>query len=220
MPLIADVAPNGKLDSANWGNPIRDRTQQIFASQAERDTWTTAPNGAHCLTLDAGRHWIRRAGAWWPDTGLVVPPLKLTGASGQVSAEAVISGSTLAWTADPTRTYRLLWLSLMVGTVVGDFAIARIRQGNTTAGTQVAQAGIYIAQTAQGVTYPMQAFLTGLAGAQSYSVTIQRYSGTGLVQNSAAPAAPSMFTVEDVGPAAFTLTQLEEELMLAEAGAV
>lgn len=64
MTKTVDVAANEKIASV-WGNEIRDRTIQVFASVAERDAqWPTAPNGAHCVTLDTYTVWQRRAGAW------------------------------------------------------------------------------------------------------------------------------------------------------------
>jgi hypothetical protein len=64
MAKTVDVAAGQKVAST-WGNEIRDRTRQVFASVAERDAqWSAPPNGATCVTLDTGTTWNRLAGAW------------------------------------------------------------------------------------------------------------------------------------------------------------
>jgi hypothetical protein len=64
MTKTVDVAPNEKIAST-WGNEIRDRTAQVFASNAERDSqWPAVPDGAVCVTVDTGILWLRRAGVW------------------------------------------------------------------------------------------------------------------------------------------------------------
>lgn len=64
MALTANVVAGTKILSA-WGNEIRDRTLQVFANIAERDSqWPTAPNGSRCITLDTYYMYLRQAGAW------------------------------------------------------------------------------------------------------------------------------------------------------------
>ena len=63
MALTPDVAPDGPI-STTWGNTIRNRTVQVFANNAERDSWATPPNGALCVTIDTWTLWFRRTGAW------------------------------------------------------------------------------------------------------------------------------------------------------------
>ena len=64
MAKTVDVAPGQKVAST-WGNEIRDRTVQLFATVAERDASGWAPaNGAMCVTQDTGTLWQRIAGAW------------------------------------------------------------------------------------------------------------------------------------------------------------
>lgn len=62
MPLTPDVAPQSLASSA-WANQIRDRTVQVFADAAERDTWA-APEGASARTLNDGKWWAMFGGAW------------------------------------------------------------------------------------------------------------------------------------------------------------
>ena len=65
-PTVPRAADSNRVTSA-WGNEIRDRTLQVFASVAERDAqWSAPPNGAEAITLDTNTLWLRRAGAWSP----------------------------------------------------------------------------------------------------------------------------------------------------------
>jgi len=67
MTLTATVHSGDFLDPDGYGNNIRDRTIQQFATVAERDAqWpaTSAPNGAMCVTMDTYTLWQNRANAW------------------------------------------------------------------------------------------------------------------------------------------------------------
>jgi len=63
MALTPDVAPDTPVGSV-WGNTIRNRTIQVFDNVAQRDSWSTPPNGAYCVTLDTYTLWFRRTSAW------------------------------------------------------------------------------------------------------------------------------------------------------------
>jgi hypothetical protein len=56
---------DGNIILAAWGNEIRDRSVQVFATVAERDAqWPAPPRGAVCVTLDTDTLWKRGAAAW------------------------------------------------------------------------------------------------------------------------------------------------------------
>jgi hypothetical protein len=66
MTLTANVV-DGQIILASWGNTIRDRTIQRFATVAERDAqWpaATAGSGAVCVTVDTGTE-CRSNGTVW-----------------------------------------------------------------------------------------------------------------------------------------------------------
>lgn len=72
MGFTANVV-DGNIILASWGNEIRDRTVQVFATAAERDQqWAAPPTGAVCITVDNGFIWKRSAGRWAPVYGTVV----------------------------------------------------------------------------------------------------------------------------------------------------
>jgi hypothetical protein len=64
MVKTADVVAGADIVTT-WGNEIRDRTAQVFATAAERDAqWPAPPDGAVSYTADTAALWLRRAGAW------------------------------------------------------------------------------------------------------------------------------------------------------------
>lgn len=66
MTKTANVAPGTRITSA-WGNNVRDRSVQRFATKSELDlTWSDAGDGAMAITLDDYRLWVRRGGRWLP----------------------------------------------------------------------------------------------------------------------------------------------------------
>jgi hypothetical protein len=63
MGLTPDVAA-GELIQSAWGNEIRDRTVQHFATAAERDGWIGPPDGAMAVTTDNNLLWQYNGTAW------------------------------------------------------------------------------------------------------------------------------------------------------------
>lgn len=61
--LVPDVVPDTPI-VADWGNTIRNRVIQVFATAAERDTWASPPNGSFCFLTDTSTTWRRISGAW------------------------------------------------------------------------------------------------------------------------------------------------------------
>jgi hypothetical protein len=64
MALTAAPVP-GNTIMASWGTEIRNRTVQMFASQAELDAWAPAP-GALAYRSDQRRYYTRSTTAWLP----------------------------------------------------------------------------------------------------------------------------------------------------------
>src|SRR5262245_21428185 len=84
MAKTPDVVSNTPITSA-YGNHIRDRTVQVFASAAERDSqWPAPPDGATCYTVAEDLHYYGLGGAWveWQATGGVTGPTGVTGVTG------------------------------------------------------------------------------------------------------------------------------------------
>lgn len=93
---------DGNIILAAWGNEIRDRTAQVFATAAERDSqWAAPPNGALAVTLDTGRLWRRLAAKWVPDRALVTEGAANSGQIG-VTATGYVDTIAVALGAAPT----------------------------------------------------------------------------------------------------------------------
>ena len=71
MAKTPDVVDGAIIQTA-WGNEIRNRTVQVFATTAERDSqWPTAPSGSMSVTTDTGALWRKVGTAWLLVDGLL-----------------------------------------------------------------------------------------------------------------------------------------------------
>lgn len=98
MALTVDVHP-GDVVASPWGNEIRNRSLQAFASTAERDSqWGTAPNGAICLVLTGTDAVLyhRRGGTW---QALHVSSLTVDGAVVFTAGPVTMTAGSLTLTA-------------------------------------------------------------------------------------------------------------------------
>lgn len=100
MTKMLDVATDQTIESV-WGNAIRDRTVQRFASKTELDTWTTAGDGALAYTTDTNRLWLRKTTAWLL-VGGSMPRVELRRAADQSLANGV--NVLLTWDTENVDT--------------------------------------------------------------------------------------------------------------------
>lgn len=71
MAFTPNVIAGDKIQ-ASWGNEIRNRTAQVFATVAERTSqWPNPPDGALSYTADTGWLWVKRPA---PINWLVISP--------------------------------------------------------------------------------------------------------------------------------------------------
>src|SRR5262245_2986386 len=103
MPATPNVVANTTILSA-WGNNIRDRTIQIFASVADRDSqnavWAAPLDGMTCYTIAEDKHWYGKAGVWVEWTAGIGP----TGVTGATGATGVTGVSGVSGVNGPTGT--------------------------------------------------------------------------------------------------------------------
>jgi hypothetical protein len=119
MTLTPDVAA-GTIIQSVWGNEVRDRTTQLFASVAARDTWATPPTGAVCVTLDTMTPWMRGAAGWFVLPGTVVAHTEdLVEVQWGVSTQAAIATASPVQFYAGTR-YGITFDCNWRGTVLGD----------------------------------------------------------------------------------------------------
>src|SRR5262245_38553031 len=90
MVKTADVI-TGQEILAQWGNTIRDRSVQVFASVGARDSQYPPPHdGALCYTQAENTYWQGKGGAWVQMTVQAVG----TGATGPTGPPGPAGGPT------------------------------------------------------------------------------------------------------------------------------
>lgn len=184
MGLIANVIPNAPIASA-WGNAIRDRTVQSFASAAERDAqWTAPPSGAVCVTTDTYTLWLYAGTAWQPFGA--APKVYATsplGGGAIAASELVVNTVTVPAQPRATTIELGVWHTYINDTSLDTFVI-RLRAGSTVAGAQLAMTSIRINGGNMAVPFaiPFAAPVALAANtAATYCATMQRTAGTGTV---------------------------------------
>ena len=119
MAYTPDVI-DGAIIQTSWGNEVRNRTMQVFATNAERDAqWLTPPNGAHCVTLDTYSIWLRQAGAWVlapPQAGSQVVAANRGAQDTWPGNNTPTSVMSINVQAKPGRSYALTAMLSMSGT--------------------------------------------------------------------------------------------------------
>src|SRR5215471_11798280 len=114
MPLTpADVASGQPIASVAWGNPVRDRTLQVFSSVADRDgSWGSPPVGAHCITTDTYTVWVRHvSGSWIPlaQEGRPIGTISLPTDTTTTDLNGQLVGATLSFAiAGASRTVGII----------------------------------------------------------------------------------------------------------------
>lgn len=176
MARTADVVAGTLIQSA-WGNEIRDRTVQQFATTAERDTWAGPPAGAVCITTDTMTLWRYTGTTWvaldtqphcriWRNAVQSIPNTTVTA----VSFTAARTDVGPMWAiGQPTRiTFPVAGFYLMGGTVAyasagtntGVRTLTARRNGTETIGgvaSGIAAAGIFGTDVEVVTAYQMAA---------------------------------------------------------------
>jgi hypothetical protein len=101
---LTPTVVSGELIQAAWGNEIRDRTVQVFATVAERDSlWPDAPAGAVCLTLDTGTLWHRASAVWYQRSPYLVAECRLATDKQTATGTPGVLVATVVFTVGPGR---------------------------------------------------------------------------------------------------------------------
>jgi len=110
MPEIPDVAPSEPILSGSWGNPIRSRTLQRYASATERDALVPLPESGEAawledsgtLTIYDGSSWLELIdsdGGQTIRTGILIEGMVVTGRTDARRAVYVVGGGSGATSA-------------------------------------------------------------------------------------------------------------------------
>lgn len=113
--------------------------------------------------------------------------------------ETDLTGLALTVTVPADRCIRLSAAGLITRTVADGASIGRFKEGATELGRWAQSAPSAVAESDQAAGFVV---LTPTAGAHTYKLTLQRFSGTGSVSLSAGATNPAEFVIEDLGPAA------------------
>lgn len=198
---VADMPPTPNKVESTWGNAIRDRTVQNFATTTDRDAAITSPVvGQHCYVTGLGLQ--QYAGAtdgwtkpWYQAWGPVAAPVKVTADQGSITTITDVTGASITWTAQANRRYRVTFSLLFANS--GTSGSDRI---TVTDGSNAAQR-VYQAQpttAASGQTITGCYFESGLSvGSVTRKLRATSTAGTGTISNSASALD---FFIEDAGP--------------------
>lgn len=202
---IADVVTNNKIEST-WGDAIRDRVVQNFATAAARDAAITSPVVGQmcCILSGTGQlQFLQYMGAtdgWRPPWNLpwgVVAEADVNSNQGTFTADTDITGLTVTFTAFANRRYRITASTSPSSSVAADIVSMTLKDGTST------QLNIW-RQTisATGQSFALAGEHTEVPGAGSITrkISMARVAGTGNITNNAAATHLSQLCVEDIGP--------------------
>jgi hypothetical protein len=186
MALTPDVTAGTIIQSA-WGNQIRDRTVQVFATVAERNAlWPAPPRGAMCITVDTLALWIfdTGAGGWRPTPGTVLATSVSTALASNTSASVRVQlpGSLTAAVVFPAA--RVVRVDVHAGLQTDTLN----RQGRVEARMDsVAVASVQQVLTGSAVGGPTQANVAGSAlvlvpaGSHTFDLAVLSPQGSGSI---------------------------------------
>jgi hypothetical protein len=191
--------------AADFNTYVQDQTVAVFASTASRDSeWPSPPNGATCVVTANNAFYQRINGIWYtPFQRLAY--IAVAGNQGPTggAGENVLAGLILpAVTLPSARLVRVETGFRAATGTAGEGATLRIREGTSTAGTQIldlvinfAPSGVQAGSAAGnmiGRTYAPS------AGSRQWCATLQGAANPATLLGLA--TSPLWIEVRDVGP--------------------
>jgi hypothetical protein len=156
---------------------------------AVRTAWTGAAVGGELVSR---ADILSIPGGWLGHAQVAAAQAIATG------TETDLTGLTLTVTVAASRRIKLSAAGLITRTVADGASIGRFKEGATELGRWAQSAPSAITESDQACGFVV---LTPSAGAHTYKLTLQRFSGTGSVSLSAGATNPADFLIEDIGPA-------------------
>jgi len=209
MTKTVDVVA-GQNTLAAWGNEIRDRTIQVFATTTERDSAYPIPNRGQCCyvasnDLNEG-FWTYDGTAWRPPwntawgywAGLIDTSANYTG----VVAEQDVTASSVSWTPVPNRRYQVD-IQARVATTGSAFEESAI-----LALTDMSNSWVFVAEGLAGVStsWPNRIASKRVYTASLGSTPLQwklrgkRNVGTNTMAFTGSSITPMLIEIRDIGP--------------------
>lgn len=176
MGFIADVIANAPILSA-WGNSIRDRTVQQFASAAERSSqWSSPPVGAMSWITTPGLLSVYNGTAW-----VTITPQSATVATNDTTTSNTYANVTNVGPAVSvqTATRALVTLSCWYAnntSSLGAFASVAVSGASTIAANESWRVGTSVVAAANsGARGSAQSLITGLTpGVNTFTMQYRR----------------------------------------------
>lgn len=211
-PIADVVATSGRVEST-WGNAMRDRIVNSFASTASRDTFYASVNGGvikegqfcYVAYTGAGTGLLQYCGAvdgwrqpWNSDWGSVGADGTTTSTQSGITTIADLTSLTITFTAVANRRYKVTGNLYLSSNIAGDQMTLTLADGAGTAKQT------WLA-SAPGINYlvpmtPVFVVLGLAAGATTLKFRLTRSSGSGSLASSAGAAFVASIGVSDDGP--------------------
>lgn len=188
--------------AADFNNYVQNQVVPVFASTAERDAqWPAPPQGAMCVVLSVT---YQRVGSQWYPLLSRVAYISRTTNGPSAAAESIVLTSP-AFTFPSSRLVRVQagWRNAGVNTA-GEAIIIRLREGTSTAGTQIADSIVNLApsgpQVGTGSGGIIAACYTPAAGTKQWILTTASTTANPVNINGQA-GSPIWLSVTDEGSA-------------------
>ena len=185
--------------AADFNAFVQQQVVSTFANTAARDTWTSPPNGARCVTLDTNANWERRNGAWRRSAPGVLVQNWSNAAfeSGDIGASPVVV-LTAPVPFELGRTYLIVGALSMISRTGGgtNIGIVRLVVGGTHLTT--AQSPAIAANTALPLSIQYH-YLAAATSTLTVSLDLAAAGGSNPVRFMAAAGYPNGLSVIDQG---------------------
>lgn len=157
---------------------------------AVRTAWTPAAVSGELVNLSD----IKSIPGGWLGYAVVTADQTITNSS----TETALTGMSLTVTVGANRLIRLSATGILSRTVADGIILARFKESTTELGRWSQHFPDNANEFALATGFVV--LVAPSSGSHTYSLTLQRFSGTGNVTLNAGTTSPATFVVEDLGP--------------------
>lgn len=156
-----------------------------------RTAFTPTPVAGQTLTAAQVK---QIPGGWIGEASVVAPQAGVSG----TGLEVAVTGLTVTVTVGTSRLLKITGHARVSRSVADGVTIGAIKEDGAAVGRWAHHQPSAATETGNETGFVLR---RPSAGAHTYALFIQRFSGTGTVSVDAAATAPAYITVEDLGPA-------------------